>query len=387
MSFSINTNSGAMAALRTLTSTQTSLSRTQSRIESGFKVNSAKDDPSTFVIAQGMRGDVGGLKAVKEGLNFGKASINMASAAAKQISDTLTKLQEKATQAGNQSLDVTTLQSEADALVSQINTIASSATLGGINLLDVAQSNTTGMNVLSGLAGAGATTSIQVGQEDATAAGLGINNIDLTQQTFEMTIDDTFAIADDDYITLEDGTGRQVVFEFNTANGALTQQADEANNVFVVNVEVDPGAQSTLEMLDVLKSKVAEYGFSMNTKGAEISFNHGSGMGAGSATTFAAAPASEGVVAGASLTAIDAAKQTIGDIMSRLGASSNRLDAQQEFTQVLIDTFEEGVGILVDANLAEESAKLQALQTKEQLGIQSLSIANQRPQSIMSLFK
>ncbi len=52
-----------------------------------------------------------------------------------------------------------------------------------------------------------------------------------------------------------------------------------------------------------------------------------------------------------------------------------------------VHTFEEGVGILVDANLAEESAKLQALQTKEQLGIQSLSIANQRPQSIMSLFK
>ena len=73
--------------------------------------------------------------------------------------------------------------------------------------------------------------------------------------------------------------------------------------------------------------------------------------------------------------------------MARLGASSNRLDAQQEFTQVLIDTFEEGVGILVDANLAEESAKLQALQTKEQLGIQSLSIANQRPQSIISLFR
>jgi len=386
MSFSVNTNAGAMAALRTLNMTQNALSKTQSRIESGFKVNSAKDDPSTFVIAQGMRGDVGGLKAVKEGLNFGKASINMASAAAKQISDTLTKLQEKATQAGNQSLDVAKLQAEADQLVSQINTIASSATLGGINLLDVAQSSTTGMNVLSGLAGAGATTSIQIGQENATATGLGINNIDLTQQTFRMAIDDTFAIADDDFITLEDGSGRQVVFEFNTSSGALVNTADEANNVFVVNVEIDP-TQSTLEMLDVLKAKVAEYGFSMNTKGAEISFNHGSGMGAASATTFVAPPVSEGVVAGAALTAIDAAKQTIGDIMSRLGASSNRLDAQQEFTQVLIDTFEEGVGILVDANLAEESAKLQALQTKEQLGVQSLSIANQRPQSIMSLFK
>ena len=89
MTFSINTNAGAMAALRTLSATQSALSKTQSHIESGFKVGSAKDDPSTFVIAQGMRGDIGGLKAVKEGLNFGKASINMASAAAKQVSDVL----------------------------------------------------------------------------------------------------------------------------------------------------------------------------------------------------------------------------------------------------------------------------------------------------------
>src|SRR5690606_1004360 len=179
---------------------------------------------------------------------------------------------------------------------------------------------------------------------------------------------------------------RQVTFEFFEAGNALTTAADEANNQFVVGVEVDPAAQSALEMLDVLKGKVAEEGFEMRFDGPNITFSHGSGMGA-SSISLSGGVASDGNIAGGALTAIDAAKTMIGDIMARLGASSNRLDAQQEFTQVLIDTFEEGVGILVDANLAEESAKLQALQTKEQLGIQSLSIANQRPQSIISLFR
>jgi flagellin len=382
MSFSINTNAGAMAALRTLTSTQTSLSKTQSRIESGFKVGSAKDDPSTFVIAQGMRGDIGGLKAVKEGLNFGKASVNMASAAAKQVSETLNKLQEKVTQAGNPSLDQATLQSEADQLVSQIASIVESASFGGINLLDGSGGS---MSVLSGMSGGGATTTIDVAREDATTAGLGIDGLDLSKDSFELTTDNALDIASGDTLVLVDGNGRQVTFEFSTAGAALTTAADEANDEFVVGVELD-GTESALEALDLLKAKAVEQGFSMKLDGETVTFGHGSGMGAGSAVTFTGG-ATGATVASDALGDIDAAKNLIGDIMSNLGAAANRLDAQQEFTQVLIDTFNEGVGILVDANLAEESAKLQALQTKEQLGIQSLSIANQRPQSIMSLFR
>jgi flagellin len=382
MGFSINTNAGAAAALRTLSMTQSSLDKTQSRISSGYKVNSAKDDPSTFVIAQGMRGDIGALNAVKEGLNFGKASINMASAAAKQVSDVMTKLQEKATQAGNPSLDVNTLQAEADELVSQISSIVGSASLGGINLLN----NTTSMSVLSGITAGGGTTSLTVAQENATTAGLGIAGLSLTPDTHTVTIDNTFEIADDDTISLTDGNGRTVVFEFNTAGGTINSMPNEATDTFVANVEVDPTTQSTLEMLDVLKAKVAEYGFAMSQSGSDINFTHGSGVTAGT-TTVAAAGFTEATTASTALTAISNAKDAIGGIMSRLGASANRLDAQQEFTQVLVDTFNEGVGILVDANLADESARLQALQTKEQLGIQSLSIANQRPQSIMSLFR
>ena len=382
MSFSINTNSGAMAALRTLTSTQTSLSRTQGRIESGYKVNSAKDDPSTFVIAQGMRGEIGGFRAVKEGLNFGKASINMASAAAKQVSEVLNKLQEKATQAGNPSLNQATLQSEADEMVSQITSIVESATLGGINLLDGSGGQ---MSVLSGLTTGGGTSTIDVAREDATTAGLGIDGIDLAKDSYELTTDNALDIAAGDTLVLVDGNGRQVTFEFFEAGNALTTAADEANDEFVVGVEID-NTQSALEMLDSLKAKAQEEGFSMDMSGATVTFGHGSGVGAGSSVSFTGG-ATGATVASDALGDIDAAKTLIGDIMSRLGAASNRLDAQQEFTQVLIDTFEEGVGILVDANLAEESAKLQAYQTKEQLGIQSLSIANQRPQSIMALFR
>ncbi|CAN0501249.1 unnamed protein product, partial [Discosporangium mesarthrocarpum] len=89
----------------------------------------------------------------------------------------------------------------------------------------------------------------------------------------------------------------------------------------------------------------------------------------------------------ASLAAVDTAEALVGDVITTLGTAANRLDSQAEFTQLLTDKLKEGLGILVDANLAEASAELQALQTKEQLGIQSLSIANARPQSILQLFQ
>jgi flagellin len=73
--------------------------------------------------------------------------------------------------------------------------------------------------------------------------------------------------------------------------------------------------------------------------------------------------------------------------LSTLGAGSRKIDAQLSFSSKLSDVVEAGIGNLVDADLAKESARLQALQVKQQLGIQALSIANQAPQAITSLFR
>jgi flagellin len=81
------------------------------------------------------------------------------------------------------------------------------------------------------------------------------------------------------------------------------------------------------------------------------------------------------------------ALQTATNKLSSLGTASTGLDTHLTFVGKLQDSLDTGVGNLVDADLAKESAKLQSLQTKQQLGVQALSIANQSPQSILSLFK
>lgn len=78
---------------------------------------------------------------------------------------------------------------------------------------------------------------------------------------------------------------------------------------------------------------------------------------------------------------------TVGTQLNSYGAASNYIDSQVSFNNDKIDALNSGLGSLVDADLAKESAQMQALQIRQQLGTQSLSIANQAPQSLLSLFK
>jgi flagellin len=75
------------------------------------------------------------------------------------------------------------------------------------------------------------------------------------------------------------------------------------------------------------------------------------------------------------------------DAAANFGSASGRIETQKNFVNKLTDALKTGIGSLVDADMEEASARLQALQTQQQLGIQSLSIANQAPQSILALFR
>ncbi len=84
---------------------------------------------------------------------------------------------------------------------------------------------------------------------------------------------------------------------------------------------------------------------------------------------------------------VDSAISSMTDSATALGAAKARIGIQQDFVKSLMDAVSRGVGQLVDADMNEESTKLQALQVKQQLGVQALSIANSSSQTILSLFR
>ncbi|MAF58036.1 MULTISPECIES: flagellin [Ponticaulis] len=272
---SVNTNYGAMVALQQLNSTNSQLEMTQTRINTGMKVSSAKDNGAVYAIAQGMRADVAGYGVVTDSLDRSSSTVDVAIAAGEAIGDLLIDMKEKALGAADSSLTSNqraAFNEDFKALRDQIATVVSNAEFNGVNLINNSTAN------IEAFASADGTSVITVLDENLSLSG--------------------------SIVTL---TSTAVIDTVTKASTAV----------------------STIET---------------------------------------------------SLTNLNQA-------LARLGTASKALGIHSDFVTKLSDVTEKGIGNLVDADLAKESAKLQALQTKQQLGVQALSIANQASGIALSFFR
>ena len=272
---SVNTNYGAMVALQQLNSTNSQLETTQTRINTGMKVASAKDNGAIYAIAQGMRSDVAGYGVVQESLDRTSSTVDVAIAAGEAIGDLLIDMKEKALGAADSSLTSnqrSAFNEDFKALRDQVATVISNAEFNGVNL---------------------------------------INNSTASVEAF----------ADSD-----GGSVITVLDENLSLGGAIVTLAATAS-------------------LDTVTNSSAAVG------------------------------------------TIETSLDNLNQALARLGTASKALGIHGDFVQKLSDVTEKGIGNLVDADLAKESAKLQALQTKQQLGVQALSIANSSAGIALSFFR
>jgi flagellin len=272
---SVNTNQGAMVALQNLNATNRSLQETQTRINTGMKVASAKDNGAIFAIAQRMTSDVQAYAAVNRSIDTVASVVDTAVAAGESVMDLMNQMKEKALAAADASIDANSRASyntDFVALRNQISRIVSNTSFNGVNLVN---GSTTSMRAL------------------ANAAGTNL----------------------------------------------LTVAAEN-----------------------------------MSLGGAVV-------------TIAATATIGTRTLASAMITTINTSIQNLGQSLARLGTGAKSLEMHKAFVTKLSDSLEAGVGNLVDADLAKESARLQALQVKQQLGVQALSIANQATGTLLSLFR
>jgi flagellin len=237
--------------------------------------------------------------------------------------------------------------------------------------------------------------------------GLGLTGLSWDQGQMEIVFDAAMAFANGDVVNITRDDGSQVVFEFVDGATALTTQpvADDPTTagtneeVAVVAVVYDAAAEAPLAGLQKLIAAIRGEGFGAALTAVETGVNAGSprlvvsgdfDVAASTTATSIAAGATPGQVnttASTAIAAVDAAIDTAGTALATLGAALRQVEGLQEFTTQLYDSVREGLGSIVDADLAEESAKLTSLQTKQQLAVQSLSIANQAPQALLNLFR
>jgi flagellin len=135
-------------------------------------------------------------------------------------------------------------------------------------------------------------------------------------------------------------------------------------------------------------SNTAGYKALSNATGSTITVNDENlSLGGANVTLAATATIGTSTLASTALTTINTSINNVSAALARLGTGSNSLGTHLKFVSKLQDTIEAGVGNLVDADLAKESARLQALQTKQQLGVQALSIANSSTSILLGLFR
>jgi flagellin len=168
----------------------------------------------------------------------------------------------------------------------------------------------------------------------------------------------------------------------NAFNADYTQLRDQITSI-IANSNFDGSTMVTgnLAVNAAVSLGDAAGGNNITVAGANI------GLGGPVVTVTAASDVASSANA---LTALGLVNTSITNLSTQLatwGAGSKRLDAHKQFVSRLQDALTSGVGSLTDADLSKESARLQAIQTKQQLGIQSLSIANGSAQSVLSLFR
>jgi flagellin len=409
---SLNTNVSAMAAIRSLSMISNDLGKTQARIETGLRINEASNDPAMFSIAQGMRADLKGLDAVKDSLNFGGAALRVAQAAATKISDELAALKQTVTQAQQQGLDKDTMNTQIRDQLENIDDFTRSSTFNGVNLLiNPAENGAYGVtdNVITVTTDILGNTLSNAGVA-SSSTDLGLAGLTWDQAGLEIAFDENMAFDNGDVVTLRRTDGSRVVFEFVDGGTALATDPVEddlttgppAANwneaVSVVAVVYDGTAESPTVGLQKLMDAIRAEGFGVSLGTSEEAGTEGETAITISGGLNVADSVTGTVIAGgataqekgggiAAIAAVDAAIVTMGENLATLGNMIRQMESLTEYNKVLTDSVKEGLGALVDADLANESAKLTALQTRQQLAVQSLSIANQQGQSLLSLFR
>ncbi len=438
MAASVLTNSSAMVALQTLRTTNRTLETVNNQISTGKKIASAKDGAAVFAISKVMESDVAGFKAVSDSLSLGSATVSVAANATNALNDLLNEIKGKVVGANESNVDRSKLNDELGSLRDQISSIVSAAQFNGLNLLsntDVVESGATvsyanialntgsaDVDVLSSLdrssGGSVSTSQISVTKQDlgtqtgaaggltlaaaaitaaGTATALGAANATYTINGEQATAGRTADVMAGDGYSFDMTT---FVGSNTTATGSVIYVARDGDT------EADIAAALTdrinFELADQGAGLADDFTVSVSSNVITVTNNTATALGASAAgdmTLTGGGTVSGGLEllgeidistedgAAAGLAAIEGLIQSTIDSQAALGTAQKRVDLQNDFMSTLIDSFKEGIGALVDADLEEASARLQAVQVQQQLGIQALSIANQAPQNILALFR
>jgi flagellin len=402
---SILTNNSAMAALSTLRSISSSMEDTQSRISSGLRVGSASDNAAYWSIATTMRSDNQALSAVQDALGLGAAKVDTAYSGMESAIEVVKEIKAKLVAATEEGVDKAKIQEELDQLKDQLTSIADAASFSGENWLK-AEVGTT-VNVVASFVrdDTGAVSVKKVGYNldtnsvlfDAAGNNTGILDkvYDVSQKSVTVTVN-TDGVKEEVTVaayTIDELIAAGATFTTNTtASGETTQLAEATATAGQVNtgeffVQVNDDTWVLAADVTGTGQEALHYDGTAVYYGVDTTNDPATDVDAPQSIKDLDITGLDDAQLAAMISAVDEALSDMTSAAADLGSIAMRIDLQSDFVNKLSDSIDSGVGRLVDADMNEESTRLKALQTQQQLAIQALSIANSDSQNVLSLFR
>ncbi|SEO07071.1 flagellin [Salinihabitans flavidus] len=401
---SILTNNSAMVALQTLKSVNGNLAKTQGEISTGKTVASSKDNSAVWAISKVMESDVSGFKAISDSLSLGQSTVAVARQASETITDLLTQMKGKIVAAQEDNVDRGKINADVTALKGQVESVVAAAQFNGLNLVN---GGVASADVLASLdrdsTGNVTASSITVNGQDlssggyvAKAAFTGTDGVAADgADAFGFSLDANGGTDDAGDIVIADPTyaaGDKITLNLGAEEISYTVTADDVASTTTADI-IAVGLKSAIEA----SSANVTVDYDSGSPGELTITNDGTGSiqiggqftnaGSGGLGAMASIDVSTGGGATTALGTIETLINTSIDASAAFGSVEGRISTQADFISNLTDSLKSGIGAMVDADMEESSARLQALQVQQQLAVQSLSIANQAPQSLLSLFR
>ena len=388
---SILNNSAALSALQALEMTQQSLATVQNQVSTGLKVASAADNSSYWAIATQLTADKGMVQASNDAMSEGQSVMATATSAIKSVISTLNSMESALTEAQNPGANIGDVNTSLASLGRQLSDAVNGASFNGLNVLNGTQ---TTLNFVSGFNATSTGGSVNIIAFAAQALTGGATSTPTTT-TSTSTITDPATIAQIAGLTPNTATlsyGTDVITASGTGQplGVTVQSMDlYGNTTTTTYTALDANGNTSANDASLTLANAASLAVTTTTQTSGTSnllTQSGIDLTGGTGPTSTFQIGQGGVTAALGLTAVNQALAAVTNYSAQIGATQDRMTAASNFNTALMTNYANGVSGLVDADMNEASTRLQALQTQEQLGIQSLSVANQNAQLILKLF-
>ncbi len=380
MALTVNTNIASLSVQKNLSKAAGSLSNSMTRLSTGLRINSAKDDAAGSQISNRLTSQVKGLDVAVKNAQDANSIAQAAEGALQESTNILQRMRELSLQSANgsnSSEDQNSLNQEFKSLTAELTRISKTTTFGG---------GTSGIKLLDGSAGTNGTLTFQVGANanetiSFSLGDMGANALKGSSALASANVTLTTALASANAVTATAGTMVIDGTTVNIAKGSNTKDIISAINTNVSGVTATTGSNGTGIILH---------------SGSQIVVSAGSGATAATAATTATVTSSFTVQqldittakgAQSATQVIDAALKQIDTQRSALGAVENRLDSTISNLQNVSQNATAARSTIQDVDFASETAEMTKQQTLQQAATAVLAQANQLPSGVLKLLQ